>query len=88
MFDFSKSIISADDLQEERAQRLFDHLIDQQLLIFPKIDNADLEGVCKWHMTELHTTDKCQTFRAFVARLVQKGKLPLLPIDGGSFGPW
>ena len=59
------------------AQELFDQLLDQRVICFPKLNNDDMKALYKWHVNELHTTDKCQAFRAFIARRMKDNKMTL-----------
>ncbi|KAK9697508.1 hypothetical protein RND81_08G042100 [Saponaria officinalis] len=80
-FDMSEIQALTTDLfnyeQEEVAQRLFDRMLESRLLIFPKVEGIDMKGVCRWHMNEMHSTEQCQTFRAFIAKQIHKSRLIL-----------
>ncbi|KAK9676969.1 hypothetical protein RND81_11G112900 [Saponaria officinalis] len=66
-----------DNEQEEVAQRLFDRMLELRMLIFPKVEGIDMKEVCRWHMNEMHSTERCQTFRAFVAKQSHRNRLIL-----------
>ncbi|KAK9724014.1 hypothetical protein RND81_05G041700 [Saponaria officinalis] len=63
--------------QEEVAQRFFDLMLELRMLIFPKVEGINLKGVCRWHMNEMHSTEQCQTFQAFVAKQIHRQRLIL-----------
>ncbi|KAK9740877.1 hypothetical protein RND81_03G067700 [Saponaria officinalis] len=63
--------------EDEVAQRLFDHILELRMLIFPKVEGIDMKGVCRWHMNEMHSTEQCQTFQAFVAKQIHRHRLIL-----------
>ncbi|KAK9750824.1 hypothetical protein RND81_02G224600 [Saponaria officinalis] len=52
-------------------------MLELRMLIFPKVEGIDLKGVCRWHMNEMHSTEQCQTFRAFVAKQIHRHRLIL-----------
>ncbi|XP_015576478.1 endonuclease V isoform X1 [Ricinus communis] len=52
------------------AIHLFNDMVSSAVLRgFPMYLNG-LEGFCRWHLTDLHTTDECEIFRSFLIKKV------------------
>lgn len=59
--------------ETKTANHLFFYLVGRGILRFPIFCDEGLERFCKWHLTYLHTTDRCQIFRNFLIQLQTRG---------------
>jgi hypothetical protein len=50
------------------ANHLFNDLVGSGVLRFPIFCDGGLEKFCRWHLTDLHTTDQCQIFKNFLIK--------------------
>ena len=48
------------------AVALFNRLVDMGVLNFPYFSDPSLDAVCRWHLSDLHTTKKCVDFKDFL----------------------
>ncbi|XP_057991975.1 uncharacterized protein LOC110668907 isoform X2 [Hevea brasiliensis] len=55
---------------------LFNDMASSGVLEFP-IYKDGLESFCRWHLTDLHTTDQCDMFRSFLIKKVYYEKFAL-----------
>lgn len=64
------------------ANHLFNDLVGSGILRFPIFCDEGLEKFCRWHLTDLHTTDQCQIFNNFLIKaLLLLLESRLLPWD-------
>lgn len=59
------------------ANHLFNDLVGRGILRFPFFCDEGLERFCRWHLTDLHTTDRCPIFRNFLIKLQTRGTFVL-----------
>ena len=66
----------------EIGNQLFNRLLDEGVLIMPKIANEEgLEDMSRWHMNGSHTTEQCQVFREFLATQLTFKRFFVLEIE-------
>lgn len=69
--------MQADSSWKSRAAiDLFNDLAISGVLWFPVFKDG-LESFCRWHLTDMHTTDQCDMFRSFLIKQVYYENLAL-----------
>lgn len=68
------------------ANHLFNDLVGSGILRFPIFCDEGLEKFCRWHLTDLHTTDQCQIFKNFLIKQVARGTLALTREQTSAMG--
>lgn len=56
------------------------------VLRFPIFWDEGLEKFCRWHLTDLHTTDQCQIFNNFLIKQVARGTVALTREQTSAMG--